>query len=97
MATNMLTTRTAAATKPSTNRAAVTNNPRTFAGLKLTSPRGRRYRDLLNAFLAAMGNPADPIRQADAIAAASAMVIAEDARARATFSETTSETRSPAP
>jgi hypothetical protein len=79
----MLVHRGAAAPKPPTNRSALTNDPRTFAGLKLTSPRGRRFRDLLNAFLNRMGNPSDPIRQADAIAAASAMVIAEDTRARA--------------
>jgi hypothetical protein len=79
----MLPNRTATAAKPPTARSALTNNPRTFGGLNGNTAQARRFRDLLEALLQQLGNPTDPIRQAEAVAAASAMVIAEDARAKA--------------
>jgi hypothetical protein len=43
--------------------------------------RGRRIRDLYEAYLEAMGNPTDPLPQANAIAAAELKTAAEECRA----------------
>ena len=61
-------------------QARVTNNPLTRADGN--SPQGRRIRDLYRAYMAALGNPADTIVQANALAAAELKTAAEDARAK---------------
>jgi hypothetical protein len=75
----MLANRTAIASRPSTNRAAVTNNP--LARADGRTPQGRRIRDLYRAWHAAMGQPTDPVVQAAILGAAELTVAAETARA----------------
>jgi hypothetical protein len=87
----MLANRTAPDVQPSLERLA-TEQPaklrarRTndlFAGIKLTTARGRRIADLARAYIAALGNPAEIERQAAVIAAAELQVLAEEARTTA--------------
>jgi hypothetical protein len=75
----MLANRSSLTAHPSTNRAAVTNNP--LARADGRTPQGRRIRDLYRAWQAAMGRPADATVQATILAAAELMVAAESARA----------------
>jgi hypothetical protein len=76
----MLATRTAAATKTPTNRAAMTNDPLRVRADGRT-PQGRRIRDLFRAWHMAMGRPSDPTVQALVLTAAELTVAAETARA----------------
>jgi hypothetical protein len=62
-------------------RARRTNDP--LAGIDTNTARGRRTADLVRAYLASLGNPAEIERQAAAIAAAELQVLAEEARATA--------------
>lgn len=71
--------RSAVNLRPSRQRAKRTNNP--LHGLDRTSALGRRVADLTKAFLAAFGNPIDIQRQAQIIAAAELVALAEEARA----------------
>jgi hypothetical protein len=66
---------------PKRQRARRTNDP--FANLDMNTARGRRTADLVRAYLAALGHPADIERQAAVIAAAELQVLAEEARAAA--------------
>jgi hypothetical protein len=75
----MLANRTSVTARPSTNRAAVTNNP--LARADGRTPQGRRIRDLYRLWHAAMGCPADATVQATILAAAELMVAAETAHA----------------
>jgi hypothetical protein len=56
-----------------------TNNPN-HGGVSRNSAAGRRVRDLLHAFLKAMGDPDDVVLQANALRAAELMTAAEIAR-----------------
>jgi hypothetical protein len=60
--------------------ARVTNNPLHRASGN--TPGGRRVRDLYRAYSLALGQPTDVITQAACMAAAEAVVIAEEARQR---------------
>lgn len=82
----MLAHRSEAANQARTTRAAVTNNPLRRASGNTAA--GRRVRDLYRAYLEAMGNPADAVAQADALAAAELKVAAEEARGRLLSGET---------
>jgi hypothetical protein len=62
-------------------RAARTNDP--LARLERYTARGRRIADLVRAYLAALGHPAEIERQAAVIAAAELQVLAEEARTAA--------------
>jgi hypothetical protein len=79
-ATEMLTIRTAAATNPLLNRAAITNDPLRVRADGRT-PQGRRIRDLYRDYSNALGKPAESAIQAAVLAAAELMVAAEAARA----------------
>jgi hypothetical protein len=67
------------ATRSPTNVAAITNSPAKFRW-DLKTSRGRRCRDLFRSCLRLIGNPIEPTRQAQAIAAAESLVLAEIAR-----------------
>jgi hypothetical protein len=71
--------RTPTAPRSATNGAAITNDP-ARSRWDLRSPRGRRCRDLFRSCLRLIGDPADATRQAQCIAAAEALVLAEIAR-----------------
>jgi hypothetical protein len=66
---------------PRAQRARRTNDP--LAGANLNTATGRRVADLTRSFLAALGDPDDIALQAQAVAAAEMVVIAEAARAAA--------------
>jgi hypothetical protein len=63
---------------PRNNRSAATNRPSSRWNLKTAS--GRRCRDLYRGYMTQLGNPTDAPTVALAIAAAEAIVLAEDAR-----------------
>jgi hypothetical protein len=71
--------RTPTAARSPTNVAALTNDP-AKSRWDLKTPRGRRCRDLYRSCLRLIGNPSDATRQAQAIAAAEQLVLAEIAR-----------------
>jgi hypothetical protein len=75
-----LAARTAFETKPTTNRAALTNDPLRVRADGRT-PQGRRIRDLYRGWHVAMGSPTDPTVQALILAAAELTVASEAARA----------------
>jgi hypothetical protein len=62
-------------------RARRTNNP--LADIDTNTARGRRTADLVRAYLAILGNPAEIERQAAIIAAAELQTLAEEARTAA--------------
>jgi hypothetical protein len=74
-----ISSRVLCANLPKSQRARRTNDP--LADVNLNTARGRRIADLVRAYLAALGNPADAGRQAAVIAAAELQVLAEECRA----------------
>jgi hypothetical protein len=81
----MLQNRMAAAQRPLTSRSRTTNKPLRRANGNTAC--GRRVRDLYRAFLQHMGNPSDPISQANALHAAELAVAVEQARLAAARGE----------
>jgi hypothetical protein len=73
--------RAASAERPAALRARATNDPLHGRASRNTA-QGRRIGDLFDAYLRAMGNPADALAQANALAAAELKVATEDARAK---------------
>jgi hypothetical protein len=67
--------------RPAALRARATNDPLHGRASRNTA-QGRRIGDLFDAYLRAMGNPADALTQANALAAAELKVATEDARAK---------------
>src|SRR5262245_43935739 len=63
---------------PASSRSAATNRPSSRWSLKTSH--GRRCRDLFKGYMAQLGNPTDVPTIALAIAAAEAIVLAEEAR-----------------
>lgn len=70
--------RTSIAAPSAANCSAATNRPASRWNLKTAS--GRRCRDLFRGYLAQLGNPTDAPTLALIVAAAEAIVLAEDAR-----------------
>lgn len=70
--------RTPIAARSTANRSAATNRP--ISRWNLRSTGGRRCRDLFNGYLRQLGNPTDDPTVALVVAAAEAIVLAEDAR-----------------
>jgi hypothetical protein len=85
MESQALQSRTAPADRPLTSRSRITNKPLRRANGNTAV--GRRVRDLFNAFLERMGNPADAISQAAALNAAELTVALEQARLAAARGE----------
>jgi hypothetical protein len=85
-ATNSLQGRAAAVDRPSRTRSAMTNRP-LHKRANGNSAIGRRVRDLYRAFMARLGNPADPISQARVLNAAELTVALEQQRLAAARGE----------
>lgn len=64
--------------RTSVNRSAATNRP--SSRWRLKTARGRRCRDLFKGYMTQLGNPTDDPTVALIVAAAEAIVLAEDAR-----------------
>src|SRR5262245_47936357 len=82
----METSRAAVAERPLTSRSRTTNRP-LHKRVNGNTAAGRRVRDLYRAFLERMGNPADPISQANALNAAELAVAVEQQRLAAARGE----------
>jgi len=81
----MQTAHATAAKASTTNRAKITNDARYLAGHSGRTPAGRRRRDLVNAFIEALGGPdkVTSVQLTDIRRAAELTALAEETRGRA--------------
>jgi hypothetical protein len=76
----------ASAPRSPTNRSRSTNDLRRLAGIRAYSPIGRRYRDLVDAFVAALGGDETKLNEAQRVSirrAAELSTLTEEQRAKA--------------
>lgn len=81
----MQTARATTARPSTSNRAKISNDPRYLAGHSGRTPSGRRRRDLVSFFIAALGGPdrVTPVQLMDIRRAAELTALAEETRGRA--------------